>query len=71
MANEERFLILLYIYRMRILITGSDGFVGSHSAEHFLSAVHEVLIVDNLSTGVFSNISNLLDSTPKCNTRSF
>ncbi len=35
----------------RILITGGAGYVGSVSAEAFLSAGHEVVILDDLSTG--------------------
>ncbi|MDZ7729112.1 MAG: NAD-dependent epimerase/dehydratase family protein [Dehalococcoidia bacterium] len=36
---------------MRILLTGGAGFIGSHIAEAYLAAGHEVHIVDNLSTG--------------------
>jgi len=36
---------------MRILLTGGAGFIGSHLGEAFLAAGHDVLIVDNLSTG--------------------
>lgn len=36
---------------MRILLTGGAGFIGSHLAEAFLAAGHDLLIVDNLSTG--------------------
>jgi UDP-glucose 4-epimerase len=41
---------------MRILVTGGAGFIGSHVAEHFLEAGHEVMIVDDLSTGHRENI---------------
>lgn len=41
---------------MRVLITGGAGFIGSHVAEHLLSAGHEVAIVDNLSTGTRENL---------------
>jgi nucleoside-diphosphate-sugar epimerase len=34
---------------MRILITGGAGFIGSHTAEAFTAAGHEVTAVDNLS----------------------
>ena len=44
---------------MRALITGGAGFVGSHLAEHLLEAGHEVLILDNLSTGSIDNITHL------------
>lgn len=36
---------------MRYLITGGAGFVGSHVALALLDAGHEVVILDNLSTG--------------------
>lgn len=36
---------------MRILVTGGAGFIGSHVADGFHAAGHEVAVVDNLSTG--------------------
>jgi UDP-glucose 4-epimerase len=44
---------------VRALITGGAGFVGSHLAEHLLETGHEVLILDNLSTGAIDNITHL------------
>ena len=44
---------------MRALITGGAGFIGSHLAERLLSLGHEVLVLDNLSTGSIDNISHL------------
>jgi UDP-glucose 4-epimerase len=41
------------------LITGGAGFVGSHLAERLLADGHEVLVLDNLSTGSISNIEHL------------
>lgn len=41
---------------MRILVTGAAGFIGSHVAEAFLAAGHEVAIVDDLSTGARANV---------------
>ena len=41
---------------MKILVTGGAGFIGSHVAEAYLGAGHEVLIVDNFSTGERGNI---------------
>lgn len=42
---------------MRILITGGAGFIGSHIADACLAANHEVLILDDLSTGRRENLS--------------
>lgn len=41
---------------MRILVTGGAGFIGSHIAEACLAAGHEVVVVDNLSTGRLANV---------------
>ncbi len=41
---------------MRILVTGGAGFIASHIAEAFLAQGHEVLVVDNLSTGRRENV---------------
>ena len=44
---------------MKILVTGGAGFIGSHLSEQLLSLGHHVTIIDNLSTGRFSNIAHL------------
>lgn len=44
---------------MRALITGGAGFIGSHLSEALLAGGHEVLILDNLSTGSIDNIAHL------------
>lgn len=44
---------------MRALITGGAGFIGSHLAERLLSEEHDVLVLDNLSTGAIENIAHL------------
>ena len=44
---------------MRALITGGAGFIGSHLSEALLAQGHEVLILDNLSTGSIDNIAHL------------
>lgn len=44
---------------MRALITGGAGFIGSHLAERLLSEQHEVVVLDNLSTGAIENIAHL------------
>ncbi len=44
---------------MRALITGGAGFIGSHLSDALLAGGHEVLILDNLSTGSMDNIAHL------------
>jgi UDP-glucose 4-epimerase len=44
---------------MRALITGGAGFIGSHLAEALLSGGHQVLVLDDLSTGSIENIAHL------------
>jgi len=41
---------------MKVLLTGGAGFIGSHVAEAYLKAGHEVTIVDDLSSGSFDNV---------------
>lgn len=41
---------------MNILVTGGAGFIGSWVAEAYISNGHNVLVIDNLSTGNISNI---------------
>jgi UDP-glucose 4-epimerase len=44
---------------MHYLITGGAGFIGSHLAERLLSQGHQVIILDDLSTGRLENIAHL------------
>ena len=44
---------------MRILITGGAGFIGSHLCDFLLARGHEVIAMDNLSTGSSDNIAQL------------
>ncbi len=41
---------------MKILITGGAGFIGSNLVSHFLGEGHQVVCLDNLSTGFERNI---------------
>ena len=45
---------------MRVLLTGGAGFVGSHLSELLLAGGHEVVVLDDLSTGSLSNVQHLL-----------
>lgn len=44
---------------MKILITGGAGFIGSHLAEALGARGHQVVALDNLSTGRLENVSGL------------
>ncbi len=44
---------------MKYLITGGAGFIGSHLADKLLKGGHELTIIDDLSTGRYSNIAHL------------
>jgi UDP-glucose 4-epimerase len=41
---------------MKVLITGGAGFIGSHVADAYIGAGHDVIIVDNLETGTTTNL---------------
>lgn len=41
---------------MKILVTGGAGFIGSHVVQAYLEQGHEVVVVDDLSTGYLHNV---------------
>ncbi|ADL45398.1 UDP-glucose 4-epimerase [Micromonospora aurantiaca ATCC 27029] len=43
-------------YRLKILVTGGAGYIGSVVAHSLLASGHEVVIVDDLSTGYADNL---------------
>jgi UDP-glucose 4-epimerase len=45
--------------RVRALITGGAGFIGSHLADALLARGDSVILLDNLSTGQLENIEHL------------
>lgn len=71
MAKLRRLLLrprrsLGYLRAMSIyLVTGGCGFIGSNLVHALLQRGDEVRILDNLSSGRFSNIGKLLDSHPR------
>ena len=44
---------------MKVLITGGAGFIGSHLSEALVQQGHQVVALDNLSTGRMENLSGL------------
>ncbi|HXF24029.1 MAG TPA: NAD-dependent epimerase/dehydratase family protein [Gemmatimonadaceae bacterium] len=48
---------------MKVFITGGAGFIGSHLATRLLDDRHQVIILDDLSTGSMDNIEHLVGRT--------
>ena len=44
---------------MKYLVTGGAGFIGSHLTEQLIARGDQVVILDNLSTGLSDNLSNI------------
>lgn len=47
---------------MRVAITGGAGFIGSHLCERLIKQRHEVVCLDNFTTGSNKNIAHLLEN---------
>ena len=41
---------------MKTVITGGAGFIGSHLSEHLIAIGHDVIVIDNLSSGKRENV---------------
>jgi len=37
--------------KLRVLVTGGAGYIGSHTCVELLNAGYDVLVIDNLSNG--------------------
>lgn len=48
--------------RIKTLVTGGAGFLGSHLCERLLATNHDVICVDNLFTGQKQNIAHLMSN---------
>jgi UDP-glucose 4-epimerase len=51
-----------YTQKMKILITGGAGFIGSHLTDKLVGEGHQVTVLDNLSTGRLENIQDHIHS---------
>ena len=45
----------------KYMVTGGAGFIGSHLSRELVSRGHEVVVLDNLSTGREENIADIMD----------
>src|ERR1700728_4558567 len=43
---------------MKTIVTGGCGFIGSHTVDRLVNDGHEVIIIDNLSSGSLRNIEH-------------
>jgi UDP-glucose 4-epimerase len=51
---------------MKILCSGGGGFIGSHTVDYLVNRGHEVLVVDNFTTGRSENLRNFTGDICTC-----
>jgi UDP-glucose 4-epimerase len=44
---------------VKVLVSGGAGYIGSHLCEALVQQGHEVVVLDDLSTGCLSNIEHI------------
>ena len=45
--------------KIRTIVTGGAGFIGCHLVEKLITLGHEVIVIDNLSTGRIENLETI------------
>jgi UDP-glucose 4-epimerase len=46
---------------VKVIVTGGAGFIGSHLVDLLVDSAHDVIVIDNLSTGHIANLEKVLD----------
>ena len=46
---------------MKYILTGGAGFIGSHLSDGLIELGHKVICIDDLSSGLKTNLSNSQD----------
>ncbi len=49
--------------KIKALVTGGAGFLGSHLCEYLLNKDWEVVCIDNLSSGTLNALENVIDNS--------
>ena len=46
---------------MKSIVTGGAGFIGSHLVDQLIELGHEVIVIDNFSTGRKDNLNHVIN----------
>jgi nucleoside-diphosphate-sugar epimerase len=57
--NKDSFLEKIENKKMKILVTGGAGFIGSHLVDALVGQGHRIIVFDNLSSGKLSNLMDV------------